>query len=37
VLRLATAPMIVLSLAATMAVAIALFTGVLIRCFPSLL
>jgi hypothetical protein len=37
VLRLATAPLIVLSLAATMAVAIALFTGVLIRCFPSLL
>ena len=37
VLHLATAPLIVLSLVATMAVAIALFTGVLIRCFPSLL
>jgi hypothetical protein len=36
-LHLATAPLIVLSLAATMAVAIPLFTGVLIHCFPSLL
>jgi hypothetical protein len=37
VLCLAMAPLIVLSLAATMAVAVALFTGVFIRCFPSLL
>jgi hypothetical protein len=36
-LRLATAPLIALSLAATMAAAIPLFIGVLIRCFPALL
>jgi hypothetical protein len=36
-LHLAIAPLIVLSLAATTAVAIALFIGVLIRCFPFLI
>jgi hypothetical protein len=37
VLHLAAAPLILLSLAATMAIAIPLFIGVLIRCFPALL
>lgn len=36
-LHLAVAPLIALSLVATMAVAIPLFIGLLIRCFPSLL
>jgi hypothetical protein len=37
VLHLAAAPLILLSLAATMVIAIPLFIGVLIRCFPALL
>jgi hypothetical protein len=36
-LHFAVAPLIALSLTATMAVAIPLFIGLLIRCFPSLL